>query len=346
MLFRRSVLGRCGIFVFLFLALIGVVVGVVHAYLGYRSHTVFNLLGAVEFYSCDDSNYYSGHGVDALDTANLDDYVAAVSAQGSSFCFSTNEASQLAGLKLVWYSLAEAPKSIEVLGLAGGRGTTEIEVLWAKDNPLVVKSLSGFFYSELSIESLSKFSRFRVNYVAGAGQDRLLLRAVAPFFRTRVGSDLAPVLRDIHRVSLTAPYGMGVTETDSRDIDALASSLKTASSLHCGNYNYIFAYEISGRYGWSALGLVSNLQAQHAVVEIDYFGEEYTADPTLGALYLCSNSAMRAGGCDFSTALYTDTYNPVLWRYKGADFHLGAKVKSRYSGIQEYFDAYRKLDVK
>ncbi|WP_192982308.1 hypothetical protein [Pseudomonas sp. EggHat1] len=331
--------------VLLFLVGVGVVSGIYFQSL-HQDGSVFNLQQPVDFYSCNDSRYYSGHGVEALDTASLNDYVAAVNAQGSSFCFNVADASQLGSLKLVWYSQAEAPRSIEVLGLVEGEDEASGEVLWAKEKPVTVKSLSGFFYSEINFDSPSRFSRFRVNYVSGAGQDRLLLRAAAPFFKISVDEDVASLLSDIHRVSVIAPYGIGVAETDARDVDALVSGLKSASSLHCGNYSYIFAHGIESEYDWTAVGALSNLKAAHTVVEVDYPAGKYTADPTLGALYFCSYSSMQAGTCDFSKAIYTDTYNPILWRYKGADFYPGATIQSTYSGIQDYFNAYRKLDGK
>lgn len=308
--------------------------------------SVFNLQKSVDFYSCKDSQYYTGHGVEALDTENLNDYVAAVNAQGSSFCFDVDDASQLGSLKLVWYSEVEAPRSIEVLGLQERGGEASGEVLWAKEEPLIVKSLSGFFYSEIKFDSSSRFSRFRVNYVSGAGQDRLLLRAAAPFFKAVVDDDVASLLSDIHRVSVIAPYGTGVAETDARDVDALVSDLKSANSLHCGNYSYIFAHGIEGKYDWAAIVALSNLKAVHTVVEVDYPAGKYTADPTLGALYFCSYSSMQAGVCDFSSAIYTETYNPIMWQYKADYFYPGATVQSTYSGIQDYFNLYRKLDGK
>lgn len=331
--------------ILIFLSSAGVVGGIYFQTI-YRDSFIFNLQRDVKFYSCSDSRYYMGHGVGALDTASLNDYLAATKAQGSSFCFSTGDASQLGSLKLVWYSQAEAPESIEVLGLLGPDDEAQGEVLWAKENPVIVKSLSGFFYSDIDFNSSSKFSSFRVSYVSGAGQDRLLLRAATPFFKTYVDNDIASLLSDIRRVSVIAPYGVGVAETDASDVDALASNLKSASSLHCGNYSYIFAHEMEGQHKWTAFGALSKLHASHTVVEVESPAGKYTADPTLGALYLCSYSSMQAGKCDFSKAFYTDTYNPILWRYKGVHFYPGANIQSSYSGVQEYFNAYRKLDSK
>jgi hypothetical protein len=307
--------------------------------------TEFNLAAPVSYFGCDDSQYYSGYGVEVLDTVELDDYMASLALETSSVCFKVAEPAVLASLKVVWYSAVEAPKSIEIIGSYSEGDKVHSDVLWKQDSPITVQAMTGFSYSDFTFSSDKQYSEFRIRYVAGGEQNRLLIRAVAPFFRQHVEGDTSKLLGDALRISKTAPYGDGVSRTAATDTDELASELKQQQSLHCGNYSYLLAYEIGLRHDWSAIGALSKLKASHTVVELNYWGKTYTVDPTLGALYFCSYADMQSGGCDFSSAVYTETYNPIMWQYKGQNFYPGAEIEGTYSNLREYYEAYQKLNL-
>lgn len=305
----------------------------------------FNLAMPVSYFGCSDSQYYDGYGVEALDTADLGDYIASLAIDNSSVCFKVVESSSLKTLKIVWYSDVEAAKYIEILGTYSDGNQEYTDVLWSKDQAITLQSMSGYYYSDFKLKSDKAYSSFRVRYLSGGVQNRLLIRAIAPFFHTHFEGDVSKLLSDVFRISGTAPYGNGVANTAAADIDELADELRSQDSLHCGSYSYLLAYEVAGKHKWTAIGALSKLQAAHTVVEMDYKGKTYTVDPTLGALYFCSYSDMQESTCDFSKTIYTDTYNPVMWRYKGEAFYPGAKVQGRYSELQEYYDAYQKLNL-
>lgn len=308
-----------------------------------RFHPTLSLLKPLTFYACNDSRYYPEHGVEVLQTDALTDYVATMTAQDSSICFSVEDEAALANLKLVWYSKEETPKSIEVIGITDDEQDTETTILWPKDKTFTVNALGGHNYSEFKIDAEEKYSKFRINYVAGASQNRLLLRAATAFFKSPVDSDFYDAVSDAHRISLTAPYGMGVAVTGAKTIDDLATELRQQESLHCGNYSYLLAYEIEDERDWTAIGAISKLNAAHTVVELEYDGKTYTADPTLGALYPCSYASMQEGKCDFSKALFSETYNPILWRYAGKNFFPGSEIKAKFSELEDFYNGYRKL---
>lgn len=309
------------------------------------AQTDFNLAMPVSYFGCADSQYYEGYGVEALDTAYLGDYIASLAIDNSSVCFKVAEPSSLKTLKVVWYSDVEAPKSIEILGTYSDGNQEYTDVLWGKEQGVTLQSMSGYFYSDFKFDSDKAYSSFRVRYLSGGAQNRLLIRAIAPFFHKHFEGEVSRLLSDVFRISGAAPYGSGVANTAAADIDELADELRSQGSLHCGNYSYLLAYELADKHKWTAIGALSKLQASHTVVEIEYKGKIYTVDPTLGALYFCSYSDMQASSCDFSKAIYTEAYNPVMWQYKGKDFYPGAQIQGVYSGLQEYYDAYRKLNL-
>lgn len=303
----------------------------------------FNLLKQVDFKSCNDSGYYPGYGPESLNTDILDDYLASNTAKDSSLCFEVDQPSIISSLKLVWFSKAEAPKFIEVLGVSDDGEETILDVLWPKDRLVEVKPLDEFFYSEFKFDSGKSYSGFRVNYVSGSNQDRLLLRSAAPFFKTAVDSKFYDALSDTFRISKTAPYGAGAVEVRAKTPEALVTEFKSMDSLHCGNFSYLFAYEADDDVKWTAIGAFSKAKAAHTVVEVREQDKTYTVDPTLGALYPCAYSDMQAGKCDFDKALYTETFNPILWQYSGENFYPGAEVQIRHTEIESYYNDYKKL---
>lgn len=302
----------------------------------------FNLMKPVEFYACEDSKFYPGHGPEALNTDTLDDYLAAVEARGSSICFRTKEASVINNLKLAWYSKDEAPKFIEIQGIKKDGETQNIDVVWPRDKPVETQVIDSQYYSDFAIPSQERYTDFRVNYISGAKQNRLLLRAASPFFTTAVSGNYQAILNKTHEISQTAPYGMGLASTSAQSMDELADELRSKDSLHCGNYSYLMVYDLAKKYSWKAIGAISNLTA-HTVVEVDFNEEKFTVDPTLGVVYPCTYSAMQAGKCDFSKAMFTDTYNPILWRYSGKNFYPDAKINASYSNLQDFYNDYQKL---
>jgi len=302
----------------------------------------FNLKRDIEFHPCEESAYYEGHGVESLKTDNLDDYLSAVNHGGSSVCFSLKTAATLNHLKIVWYSKDEVPSSIEVIGFNRGVFARKELLIWSMDQTMNLKSLNGYFYSELILESHNKFSTYMIKYVGGASQDRLILRAVTPFFRTHVPLPLADILEDVYSVSRIRPHGRGVSFTSANNPIDFVSELKNAETLHCGNFAFIFTYDTSGKYSWTVFGAKSALNG-HTVVEINYMDARYVADPTLGVLYPCSYSEMTDDLCDYSKAIYTDTYNPIMWRYSAGNFFPGVNVVAAYAEMGRYFNAVPRL---
>ncbi|ANY87643.1 hypothetical protein [Pseudomonas putida] len=307
-----------------------------------NNYPEISILGDVIFKPCEESKYYHGSGVEALNTDTIDDYLASTNSEDSSVCFEAGEPSQLSRLKMVWYSESEAPKHIEVIGVDAD-GVTNVMVSGTNDLPLY--SYDGVYYSDISIDSDSKYKSFIVNYISGASQDRLLLRALSPFFKKQIDPESYDLLKKAKEVSLIAPYGPGVTQVSAKNADDLAKEFREKESLHCGNYSYILAHDLGDKVKWKVIAGTTETQAMHTVVEVEKKGKTYTVDPTLGAIYKCSYSDMRLGTCDASKGIYSDSYNPIFWQYAGENFYPGVRVGMEHVSIQGFYDDFKKIDA-
>lgn len=305
-----------------------------------EKRALFYLKRNVGFYSCVDSMYYSGHGVETLDTDDLNDYLAALNLSSSSLCFDIADPAVLGSLKLVWYSESEAPSSIEVVGVDSHGAVGQ--VLWSKDRPLPIESLNGYFYTDIKLDSNLRFSRFRIRYVGGANQDRLLLRAVTPFFIVNVPPLVADLLSHVYLVSRVRPYGRGISYTSAADPISFVRELERSDSLHCGNYAFIFVNQVSNEHPWTLFNIRSKQHAIHDVVELNYFGFVYTVDPTLGIVYGCAYADMLNDRCDYFNTLYTEAYNPVMWRYTARHFFPDSSVVGIFTDIDSLLKRYRR----
>lgn len=293
------------------------------------------------FLHCPDGGNYPGHGTEAFETNSLDDYFSAESIEASSVCFSTLSYRPLVGISFGWYSADELGEIIQVFGSNYRDFSKEVSI--GKYSLGVPYSVSGYYFSDLMIESEVKYSFYRARLLNGKGQGRLLLRSFTPIYAVEGGGGSIGARRIARSVSAALHYGLGVskaaedTKHSLADLDRVISS---AESAHCGNYALVFVNRLPKGTVWKVYDLSTYDGRVHSVVEVDFNHRKYVYDPTLGVEYRCSLDDMINGGCKYSEDIGFYQVNPALKMFRGAGFFYGATVKKIYSTSHDLISPY------
>jgi len=294
-----------------------------------------------DFLSCPGSRTYPGHGVETLRTQTLEDYFSALGIEQSSVCFMNTAGKPLAGIELGWYSQLEAGKEIEVFAADDSAFTGEVSL--GRFEVPAAYEISGFVFSKLALSAHTGHSYYRLKFLKGKGQERLILRSLTPFFSSDQVVKEGPLRQLASGISAEFKYGNGVSRAGRETIRGLGDlerNIISSPDAHCGNYALVFVNRLPEGAAWR----VANVNAQdgriHVVVEVGYAGKVSVYDPTLGVEYPCDLNALIGGQCDYDADAAYYQINPVLQMYRGAGFFYGARIASVYSLDDELMRSY------
>lgn len=293
--------------------------------------------GEWRFDDCGIGEYYLGHGVEALLTPSLYDYLSGASGEKSIICISRSDGAAFSPEEILmsWYGEQEAARQVEVVAFRGSNSTSL--GLFDLGPPV---EISDYYFSLLRVDSAQRFDKFMLRWAGGGSQDRFLIRAVTVgdgLVRPGDGSLLGEWAEDRgHAIK----YGIGLKKLAGRylfGLEAAAEFMREQPTLHCGNFALLFASTLEKERKWRAVSLRSYDKRIHVVVEVD---SSITIDPSLGVSYPCGIASMVDGSCAYADAVRLRVANPVLEMYFGAGYFYGATITAVYGSAEELLRRY------
>jgi len=133
-----------------------------------------------EYNDCGDGNYYPQHGLNALQSPELDDYLAAVDISGSVVCFAPHGKVSVAGINIVWNDFETASKYVEIYGRE--KANKEEWKLIGKFRDYSVNADDGYARSSLFFNNNKTYDEYFFKVIDGGSQQRLLVREILPIF--------------------------------------------------------------------------------------------------------------------------------------------------------------------
>jgi hypothetical protein len=297
----------------------------------------------INYDACDSrKKYYAGHGLEALQSNSLANYLSSYNIDTSYVCFNHHMPSLfLKDILFVWYSKEEIPKKIIIDGL-WNNNKTEIYA----GNVGQIQEINGYFFSIINLNLKEAYNDGYLVRVLEAGeQNRLIVRAIIPnFFSNQKSED--ELLELASSISEKMLYGYGVHKDDiikngvPCEKTAIRDYILSAKSAHCGNFSYVFAHDLPSSYTVTSVGLHSMLGATHNVTEV-YDGEVFqTVDATLGLIYPCTIAELIDGSCAYEDAKLLKPINPIFRGYCGIRFFYNATIISKAFSIDRMKMAY------
>lgn len=298
------------------------------------------------FDDCGKGKYYAGYGTTALETSNLNDYLSAESIDSSFICFSETDKRRfsLNGISFAWYSEREVPKRIEIYGVTL-KGPSASSFLIKGVDVQGATTLGGYLFSSLKFDKTPAFDKYMIRVVQGGAQNRLILRGIFPEVRNDLeAKSNDPVEQLVSNVSRSIRYGEGVSKVPPeflRTADRMREFLLRSNSVHCGNAAVILITALPRNLVWRYFQLEAFDGRIHVVVEV-FDGSRYrTLDPTLGAIYECSVSALIDGSCNYKKEWNSGSINPVFDIYRGVGFFYGARITAEIEDYEGLVELYR-----
>lgn len=291
--------------------------------------------------------YYVGNGLEALSSKFLYNYLSSYDITSSYVCFKNKDSTRLLkNILFVWYSRLEIPKKIALYGVQNN-GKKDVEIFLKNLDIKQFDKINGYLFSNINLNLEKPYNRYVLRTLKGGMQNRLIVRAIIPSFSSNKETDDSLLLL-ASNISKKMTYGYGVHLEDviqagvSCEKTAIRDYILSAKTAHCGNFSYIFAYDVSNLYGITGIGLRSPTGAIHNIVEV-YDGYKYkTVDPTLGLLYPCPVSSLIDGSCDYKSARLLTQINPIFRAYCGINFFYNATIISKKFSLEDMMGSYCK----
>jgi len=294
--------------------------------------------------ACHDSKFIKGFGVEALQTPSLADYLSAHDLESSALCFFHPGRSVVHGVRIGWHSLQTAGTEIEIYG-SHVNGFAD-GVLIGKFSLGLPDKVGTYYYSDIHFNSAETYPFYRLKFLKGNGEDRLVLRYFSLLAETPIFPESA-LLEIARNVSASMKYGAGVDSIPEwargnlRDAAAFVSS---QSSAHCGNYSLVFISQLPDSVRWTSYGVRRNGYI-HNVVEVELQdGGVYVYDPTSGIEYPCTMESMLNGSCKYDSSPSYGLAHPAFGVYKGSGFFYGAEVIQKSDTADGLIGGYRLLN--
>ncbi len=300
----------------------------------------------MSYSSCDGrGKYYDGFGVETLSSKSLNNYLSSHDINSSYVCFKNkNTGLLLEKILFVWYSQLEIPKKIALYGIQKNK-EQDIEVFLRNINIDQFDEINGHVFSSINLNLEKSYDQYMLRTLEGGMQKRLIVRSIIPGFSNTKETDDSLLLL-ASNISKRMKYGYGVHKEDitrdkiSCERTTIRDYILSSKSAHCGNFSYLFAYEVPSHYKITSIGLRSRTGAIHNIVEV-YNGEVYkTVDPTLGLLYPCPVTSLIDGSCDYKATQLLDKINPIFRGYCGMNFFYNATIISKKLNIEQMKNSY------
>lgn len=285
---------------------------------------------SIYFFPCPDSEYYTEHGVDVLYSETLNDYLAAKSIQSSSVCFKiTPGAKFLRDIEITWYDTKTAPSQIQLsilntLGMTTTSLTTDVKVHhlneFATSNIKIPKQLSSYY--------------FRLSTSDVEIPQRLLLRAITPFFFSDPSSQEDAIWHEAQEVALLKPYGVGTATVEYDDPKRLQEIINSTPTWQCDNFSAAFWLRNRNHWPMSVVKLLQKRTgAIHVIIQLVYNNRRLVIDPTLGFVYTCSLEDLLQGVCNRYSYVPSDSISPAMYQYFGNNFFTDAIILETHANF-------------
>jgi|GEM_PF-3416513 len=250
----------------------------------------------VEYADCEEGSYYSGHGLNALYSKTLDDYLAAINLEGSTVCFSVKDNFPINGVDIVWNDMESASKSIEIYGRElRGQGNW---MLVGQFSGYSISMKDGYAYSFIEFDKPENHAEFYLRVVDGGEQQRLLVRKIQPL----IGRNMAMACHDSIFIE---GYDVAALQTPSLQ-DYLSAYDLSSSSVCFSNLENLSVEGV--KIGWFSKDEVG--------IEVEVFGASGNDFADIILIGKFAASRYEEGGYWFSDIHFNASRNYPFYKVK------------------------------